>query len=85
MVPRHKGTGTIAIGATVTAQVGSLKMVCPIIGVNGYLVSNDPRAHFGLGAATQADWVEVLWPDGSKQKLENVPADQILEVTCPGK
>ena len=55
-------------------------MTQPVIGVNGYLVSNDPRAHFGLGAATQADTVEIVWPDGKKQVLTNVPANQILKV-----
>lgn len=83
VVPRSRAGGAIAIGATVTVHAGSLKMVCPIIAVNGYLASNDPRAHFGLGAAAKADLVEIRWPDGTKQQLEDVPADRILEVTRP--
>jgi len=48
-------------------------------------VSNDPRAHFGLGSATQADLVEITWPEGGKQTLTNVPANQILKVRYSDK
>ena len=27
--------------------------------------SNDPRAHFGLGTVSQADAIDVAWPDGT--------------------
>jgi hypothetical protein len=59
-------------------------MVEPVIAVNGYLTSSDPRPHFGLGQATKADSVEIVWPDGAKQILENVAADQILKVQSSG-
>ena len=48
-----------------------------------YLSSSDKRVHFGLGAATQAT-VEILWPSGARQKIENVHADQLLSVVEPG-
>ena len=57
-------------------------MVQPVVGVNGYLVSNDPRPNFGLGNAGSAESVEITWPDGRKQVLTNVKADQILQVTA---
>jgi hypothetical protein len=34
----------------------------------------------GLGKATQVDLIEVLWPGGSSSRLENVRADQEIEV-----
>jgi hypothetical protein len=34
---------------------------------------NDPRMHFGLGAATRVDELRVHWPDRSETVLENVP------------
>ena len=34
-----------------------------------YLSSSDPRAHFGLGAATVGR-VEIRWPDGTRRTLE---------------
>ncbi len=80
VVPVRKDTGMVAIGATVTVKAKGLTMVEPVIAVNGYLTSSDPRPHFGLGQATKADSVEIVWPDGKKQILENVAANQILKI-----
>ena len=80
VVPARKDTGMVAIGATVTVKAGGMAMVQPVIAVNGYLTSSDPRPHFGLGQATRAESVEIVWPDGSKKVLEKVPANQILKV-----
>jgi hypothetical protein len=29
-----------------------------------YLSSSESIVHFGLGAATNYDWLEIIWPDG---------------------
>ncbi len=34
-------------------------------------------------ANAKADWVEVLWPDQTTTRLENVKADQVLEIRQP--
>ncbi|HET7107625.1 MAG TPA: CRTAC1 family protein [Candidatus Acidoferrum sp.] len=47
-----------------------------------YLCANDKRLHFGLGAAEKAT-VEILWPSGVKQILNDVRADQFLAVREP--
>jgi hypothetical protein len=47
-----------------------------------YLSSSDKRLHFGLGSADAAR-VEVAWPSGLHQTLEQVRADQFLEVHEP--
>jgi hypothetical protein len=36
--------------------------------------------HFGLGPDSKATSVEITWPSGIVQKLENVTADQTLRV-----
>jgi len=46
----------------------------------GLGASSDPRVHFGLGAAQRVEKLEIWWPSGIRQTLENVPADQILTV-----
>jgi hypothetical protein len=43
-----------------------------------YLSSNDLRVHFGLGSNDRADSVEVKWPSGLTERVENVRADQVL-------
>jgi hypothetical protein len=47
----------------------------------GYGGSSDPRVHFGLGEEEVVTKLEITWPSGTVQTLENVPADQILVVT----
>jgi enediyne biosynthesis protein E4 len=49
----------------------------------GYLSASDKRLIVGLGADKVAKTVEVRWPGGPIQKLENVPAGRMLEVTEP--
>ena len=50
-----------------------------------YASSSDGPVHFGLGAETRAESIEIHWPSGKVQTLENVPADQILKVEEPTK
>lgn len=49
----------------------------------GYGSSSDKRVHFGLGAATQIDQIEIKWPSGIQQIVTNVAADRILTVREP--
>jgi enediyne biosynthesis protein E4 len=51
----------------------------------GLGASSDPRVHFGLGAAQRVEKLEIWWPSGMRQILENVPANQILTVHEPAK
>ena len=49
-----------------------------------YLSSSDKRLHFGLGTAEHAK-VEVVWPSGIHQTVNDVHADQFLEIREPEK
>jgi len=46
----------------------------------GYNSSSDKRVHFGLGAATMIDSIELAWPSGIRQVLKNVKPDQVLTI-----
>jgi len=50
----------------------------------GYLSSNDKRLHFGLGSSERAD-VEVAWPSGVRQSLQDVTADKFLRIIEPSR
>jgi hypothetical protein len=69
-----------AIGARVTIRSGGLKQFSEVHGGASYLSQNDLRLHFGLGAATKMDTVEVRWPTGKVETLENVAADAIYTI-----
>lgn len=47
----------------------------------GYASSSYEPVHFGLGPENRADLVEIHWPSGIVQTLQNVSADQVLKVT----
>jgi len=49
----------------------------------GYASSSYGPVHFGLGADSKAETVEIHWPSGVVQTLHDVPGDQILKVTEP--
>jgi hypothetical protein len=46
----------------------------------GYASSSHAGVHFGLGVAEVTPRVEVHWPSGARQVIENVKSNQVLEV-----
>jgi hypothetical protein len=47
-------------------------------GGGSYMSASDPRIHFGLGARTKADLLEITWPSGQVDRLTNVPINQVI-------
>ncbi len=74
------GANRDAIGARVTAWVGAAMLVRERDGGNGFAGQSDPRLHFGLGAQSVVDRLEVRWPDGRREERRNVPADRPLVI-----
>jgi enediyne biosynthesis protein E4 len=46
----------------------------------GYASSSDGPVHFGLGPENRVALVEIRWPSGTTQTLQNISADQVLKV-----
>jgi hypothetical protein len=46
----------------------------------GYASSSDAGVHFGLGAGTDTVRVEVQWPSGTRQAVEGVKTNQVVEI-----
>lgn len=68
------------IGTRVEVEAGELSLFEQHTPVRGYMSCNSPVSHFGLGAAAKADHVVVTWPDGKRQVLNDVAADQVIQV-----
>ena len=49
----------------------------------GYASSSLSGVHFGLGSDEDLDEVEILWPSGVRQVLNDVAADRIVRVREP--
>ena len=47
---------------------------------SSYLAQHDMRVHFGLGAAAKADRLEITWPDGRVEVMENLPVNHVITV-----
>ena len=69
-----------ATGAKVFVTTGKVRQRADIFSGGSYGSNNDPRVHFGLGAATTVDKVEIQWPDGTKQEIALPGGDQIFTV-----
>ena len=74
-----------AVGALVTVTTGKLKQLAYVGLAQGYMSQSDPRPHFGLGKAKQAERVEIRWPNGKVTELKDVAANQFLQVVQPDK
>ena len=65
------------IGARIRVKAGARILVDEIRSGSSFISNNDMRVHFGLGAATKIEWVEIRWPSGLLERFENVPVDAI--------
>jgi hypothetical protein len=66
-----------AIGARVRLDAGGGSQWQEVRGGGSYASQNDQRVHFGLGAATRIDRVEVRWPNGQVEQWRDLPVDRI--------
>ncbi len=48
--------------------------------VRGYLSSNDPSVHFGLGKAAQVDSIKVVWNNGNVNLLKETKVNQVIQI-----
>jgi hypothetical protein len=69
-----------AIGARVTVRVGPHQQTQEVRSGGGYISQSDFRLHFGLGAATQVDSVEIRWPSGLVEHLDHLNANRIVKI-----
>ncbi|MBV9866082.1 MAG: ASPIC/UnbV domain-containing protein, partial [Abitibacteriaceae bacterium] len=63
--------------------IGGKKKLRVVLGGGSYAGESDHRVHFGLGAATQVERLEIHWLSGQVQVLQQVNADQILALHEP--
>jgi hypothetical protein len=71
------------IGARIKIRSGNMQQIAQRKSTTGYLSQNDPRIHFGLGKNDSVDRIEIKWPSGKVQVLENIKANQIMDVKEP--
>ena len=76
-------TNRDGIGARIKVVAGKTTQYNHMTTALGYASSSAGPVHFGLGASSTADLVEIRWPSGTVQQLKNVAADRVLSVKEP--
>jgi hypothetical protein len=65
------------IGARITIKAGKRIFVDDVRSGSSYISNSDMRVHFGLGAATKIDSLEIRWPNGQTEKFPAPAVDKI--------
>jgi len=68
------------IGSRVKIIAGDKVQTAQRRTTTGYLSQNEARMHFGLARDSIINKIEIKWPSGKLQTLENVKVNQILTV-----
>jgi hypothetical protein len=71
------------IGAVIKVTGSKGSQWYTVTTASSYLSSSDVRAHFGLGADKEAKQVEIRWPSGIVQVLNDVEGDRYLRIDEP--
>ena len=69
-----------AIGASVRVSAGSLVQMREVHRGYGFQAQHDPRLLFGLGDLREPLRVEIRWPSGRRQVLENLPLRRYVAI-----
>ena len=79
---RLVGTGSNrdALGARITVSAGGRNMIREIRSGSSYQSQSEMTAHFGLGAAAEADEVTVRWLDGRLDHFTHVSPGSVVLV-----
>jgi hypothetical protein len=68
------------IGARLRLTAAGRTQVREVKAGSSYLGQNDVRQHFGLGEGARAERLEVTWPSGRVDVVQDLPADHIVSV-----
>jgi hypothetical protein len=69
-----------AIGARVRVDAGGKSVHNLVSGGTGFGCLPYEQ-HFGLGTLEKIDAIEIWWPSGSRQRLENIPVNTTIRIT----
>ncbi len=72
-----------AIGARVKLVAAGRAQTGEVRSGGSYLSQNDLRLHFGLGVAAKVERIEILWPSGKRQTLNDEECDRVLTIREP--
>ncbi len=75
---KGEGKNTFGIGSVVYVYFDGQIHKQELVPSRGFQSSVDPVLNFGLGKATSADSIKVIWSDHKTQVIKNISCDQLL-------
>lgn len=77
---REGGPGYSPVGAKVILSSASGKQVQQLVTGDSYRSQQAPVAHFGLGKGTRVEFVEIRWPNGKVERMQNPAINRLHQV-----
>jgi enediyne biosynthesis protein E4 len=75
-----RASNRAAIGATVVVTSGGRRQARAVLSQSSYYSHDDRRLHFGLGAASRVDEIEIHWPSGHVQNMKNADVRRLVTI-----
>ena len=72
-----------AVGATVHLRDAAGNQRRDVSLTSGFSAQSDRRLHFGLADGSAPISIEIRWPNGKKQRLENIEPDKYHRIAYP--
>jgi hypothetical protein len=76
-----KKTPRDAIGSIAYLTTGKIRQRLDVISGAVYCSQNDLTLHFGLGAATKVDKLEIQWANGAVEAFDIPAIDKVMTIT----
>ena len=68
------------IGAGLIVRTAARTLVDEVRSGSSYVSNSDMRVHFGLGAISRVEYLEVRWPSGLTERFASLPIDTISTI-----
>ena len=76
-----QASNTWGVGAEVIVAAEKHARMRQLYPTGGFMGSDEPLVHFGVGNAEKIDRLTVRWPSGAVETLENLPANRRYTIT----
>ena len=76
-----KKTPRDAVGSVAYLTTGKVRQRADVVSGAVYCSQNDMTIHFGLGAATKVDKLEIKWSDGTVESFDVPAVDKTITIT----
>jgi ASPIC and UnbV/FG-GAP-like repeat len=82
---REEGNGISPVGASVVVRTPARTYVNRVVTGDTVMGQHSTTLHFGLGAETRVETVEIRWPNGMQRILRAPQIDRYHVVAAPGQ